>query len=186
MKPHNPLSMSATRRRLLVGAGAAMGGFALCSVSAWAGDDAGLSRSAEAIHQEPVFAASRHRVYRALTDAQQFDQIVALSGVIQAMGGKAEAVELRPEPGSSFTLFGGYVMGRQIELVADQRIVQAWRSVSWKPGEYSVVKFELLDHGSGTQIVFDQRGFPAGTGEHLAAGWKENYWEPLAKLLAQK
>ena len=84
----------------------------------------------------------------------------------------------------TFSLFGGYISGRQIELVPDERIVQAWRVAAWSPGVYSIAKFELADDRHGSQIVFDHTGFPKGQGEHLAAGWKANYWEPLEKFLA--
>jgi activator of HSP90 ATPase len=56
--------------------------------------------------------------------------------------------------------------------------------VYWDPGVYSIAKFELVQQGSGTKITFDHTGFPQGQAEHLAAGWKANYWEPLEKLLA--
>src|ERR1700720_4134017 len=39
------------------------------------------------IHQEPVFKASRKRVYEALTDAQQFDKVEKFSAEMQ--GGKS-------------------------------------------------------------------------------------------------
>jgi activator of HSP90 ATPase len=184
--PHSISAHATTRRQIIVAASAAFGGLAFGSVGAWAADDEGLTHSAEAIHHEPVFQASRQRVYQAPTDAKQFDQIALLSGVMQSMGAKAKPTVLAPEAGSAFTLFGGYIVGRQIELLPGERIVQAWRSISWKPGDYSIVKFDLVDQGSGTKIEFDHRGFPDGTGEHLTAGWKEHYWEPLAKyLLAQ-
>ena len=92
--------------------------------------------------------------------------------------------EISREVGGGFALFGGYITGRHIELVPNERIVQAWRVGSWDPGVYSIAKFELAEQGSGTKIVFDHTGFPKGAGEHLAAGWKAHYWEPLAKLLA--
>jgi hypothetical protein len=50
---------------------------------------------------------------------------------------------------------------------------------------YSIVKFELLDQGAGTLLVFDQTGFPASDAEQLLQGWKMNYWQPMAKVLAQ-
>jgi hypothetical protein len=37
--------------------------------------------------------------------------------------------------------------------------------------------------GSGAKIIFDHTGFPKGAGEHLAAGWKAHYREPLEKFL---
>ena len=77
--------------------------------------------------------------------------------------------------------FGGHIVGRHIELVANERIVQAWRVIDWNPGVYSIVKFELAEQGSGTKLVFDHTGFPEGKGRHLAHGWKANYWDPLGK-----
>jgi activator of HSP90 ATPase len=68
--------------------------------------------------------------------------------------------------------------------VSNERIVQAWRAGSWSPGIYSIARFELTEQGTGTKIVFDHTGFPQGTAEHLAEGWKVNYWEPLEKYLA--
>jgi hypothetical protein len=34
------------------------------------------------------------------------------------------------------------------------------------------------------KLFFDPGGFPKGDAENLAAAWKGNYWEPLAKFLA--
>jgi uncharacterized protein YndB with AHSA1/START domain len=73
-----------------------------------------------------------------------------------------------------------------VELVPNERIVQAWRVSDWNPGVYSIAKFELKEEVAGTRIVFDHTGFPngaAGAAETLASGWKEHYWEPLEKYL---
>jgi Activator of Hsp90 ATPase homolog 1-like protein len=35
-----------------------------------------------------------------------------------------------------------------------------------------IAKFELVEQGSGTRVVFDHTGFPKGQTDHLAAGWK--------------
>jgi activator of HSP90 ATPase len=94
------------------------------------------------------------------------------------------ATEIAREAGGAFSAFGGYVTGRQIELVSNERIVQAWRAGSWDPGSYSIARFELTEQGADTKLVFDHTGFPAGEAQHLAEGWKGNYWEPLAKFLA--
>jgi len=168
----------------MAGVALAFGGLALGPRVAWAEADEEISHTAEAIHQEPVFKASRKRVYEALTDAKQFDKVVQLSAAMKsgmAPGGKP--TEVGREAGGTFSLFGGYVTGRQIELMPNERIVQVWRAGSWDPGAYSLARFELVEQGSGTKIVFDHTGFPKGTAEHLAAGWKMNYWEPLEKFL---
>jgi activator of HSP90 ATPase len=101
-----------------------------------------------------------------------------------AMSLGSKSTEISQQVGGAFTLFGGHIVGRHIELMPNQRIVQAWRVVDWNPGVYSIVKFELAEQGSGAKIVFDHTGFPEGKGQHLAAGWTANYWEPLQKYLA--
>ena len=175
-----------TRRQMIVCGVAAFSGVAMASRAVWAAVDDGVSRTAESIHQEPVFKASRKRVYQALTDASQFDHVVKMSAAVQSMKSLGDKpTEISREPGGAFTLFGGYITGRQIELIPDQRIVQVWRAGSWDAGAYSIAKFELVEQGSGTKIIFDHRGFPDGAGQHLAEGWKGNYWEPLRKFLGE-
>lgn len=139
-----------------------------------------ISHAAESIHQEVVFKASPKRVYEALTDVKQFDKLVELSGVAM----KNEPTQISPEVGGTFSLFAGHIVGRHIELVPNQRIVQAWRVVVWKPGDYSIAKFELIEQSQGTKIIFDHTGFPQGLAQHLADGWKEHYWDTLEKYLA--
>lgn len=178
------LAAGTTRRHLIVGSAVTLGGLALGSTKLHAAADDGISHDADSIHQEPVFKANRSRVYEALLDAKQFDKVVELSGVMQSMHLGNNPAEINREPGGAFALFGGYITGRQVELIPNQRIVQAWRAGSWPAGVYSIARFELVEQGSGTRIVFDHTGFPNGEAESLASGWKAHYWEPMAKLLA--
>ena len=175
---------SPTRRQWIAGMAVAFGGVNLKPSEAWARVEEEISYSAEAIHQEPVFKASRKRVYEALTDAKQFEKVVQLSAAMKSgMAPGAKSAEISREAGGAFSLFGGYVTGRQLELVPNERIVQAWRAGGWDPGDYSIARFQLVEQGTGTKIVFDHAGFPRGDAEHLAEGWKINYWQPLEKFL---
>ena len=148
---------SPTRRRLLVSTG-----LAAIPLTALAADGDVISRSAESIHQERLFRASRNRLYDALTDARQFAKIVQLSGAMQSMPAGTTAAEINREVGGSFSIFGGHIVGLQLELVPNQRIVQAWRVVDWKPGDYSIAKFDLSEQGEQTRVVFDHKGISAG------------------------
>ena len=173
-----------TRRQMISGGGVVLGVFALGTGAAVAADEEGILRAEEAIHQEPVFKASRKRVYEALTDASQFAKVVELSAAMKGgMKLGTKAAEIGREAGGAFSLFGGYITGRQVELVANERIVQVWRAGSWDPGSYSIARFVLVEMGGETKIKFDHTGFPKGQAEHLAEGWRGNYWEPLAKVL---
>jgi activator of HSP90 ATPase len=174
-----------SRRQVIACAVTAAGGLAFSASQIRARPEEEVSHSAEAIHQEPIFKASRKRVYEALTDAQQFDKVERFSADMQdgkALG--AKPTEISRQVGGTFTLFGGHIVGRHLELVPSERIVQAWRVVDWEPGLYSIARFELVEQGSGTKIVFDHTGFPKGLGQHLADGWKMHYWDTLQKYLA--
>jgi len=174
-------------RRQFISAGAlTMTGIAARSSLALAGSNPEISSTEEAIHQKRTFAADRGRVYAALTVEKQFDRIVRLSGVMQ---GDTEAkmqhpTKLNPHVGGEFALFDGYIVGRQLELVPNELLVQAWRVLNWPRGVYSLARFEFSEQAGVTTIVFDHKGFPKGTAEHLASGWQEHYWDPLTKLLA--
>ena len=125
------------------------------------------------IHQEIIFRASPKQVYDALIDADQFRTVT---------GGAP--TEINAEAGGAFSLFGGMINGRNIELIPNKRIVQAWRAGNWTEGTYSIAKFEIKEQGEETLIIFDHVGFPEGQDEHLAGGWNDNYWGPLEKYLA--
>jgi activator of HSP90 ATPase len=173
-----------TRRQVVAGLAVVFGGLVLRPTAALAATEEEISRSQEAIHQVTVFKASRERVYQALMDTKQFDQITKLSPEMRSginLGDKP--TEISREVGGTFTLFGGHIVGRQVELAPHERIVQAWRVIDWDAGVYSIAKFELEEQAAGTKLVFDHTGFPKGGAEHLAAGWKAHYWETLDKFL---
>lgn len=139
-------------------------------------DRNGISHNCESIHQEVAFKATRKRIYEALTDEKKFSQVTDL-----VMNGAS--TQISREVGGSFSIFGGVITGRHVELVPDERIVQAWREKDWPVGLYSIVKFQLDGQGPETKVVFDHTGFPQGAAVHLAPGWWSHYWEPLQKYL---
>ncbi|MGA2024433.1 MAG: SRPBCC domain-containing protein [Steroidobacteraceae bacterium] len=180
-----PGPQALTRRQIMLAAAAlSCSGVGIRAASGAELPAEGIARSAESIHQEPVIAASRQRVYAVLTDARQFDRLTLLSDAGKSMTPKPPPARINARPGGEFALFGGYISGRFIEMVANELIVQAWRVGNWNPGIYSIARFQLIEQGASTRISFDHTGFPAGNAEHLAEGWHSNYWDPLQKLLS--
>ena len=174
-----------TRRQVITSAAVALGGLTLGEPRIWAQAEGEISRAAESIHMEPAFTVSRKRLYDALLDAKQFNEVVKLG--LAAKSGMIKSPTpgtISREVGGTFSLFGGFIVGRHLELVPNERIVQAWRVSYWDPGAFSIAKFVFADQGTGSKIVFDHGGFPNGDATNLVAGWKGNYWEPLAKFLA--
>jgi activator of HSP90 ATPase len=177
-----PNDLRTSRRQIVALAATAIGGIALGSVDARA-DDESVTRGAATIHQEHRFTATRKRIYEVLTNAAEFQRVILLSAAAQGMKLESKPAVIHSEPGGAFELFGGYITGRMIELVPGQRIVQAWRTGSWDAGVFSIARFVLLDEGKETKLLFDHTGFPSGEAEHLAAGWRSNYWDPMDKVL---
>ena len=166
-----------TRRQLVTGVAIAVGGIAthfplLAQQSQQPGmETPGTTPTSTrtSLHDEITLKTSPQRIYELLLDSKQF---AALTG---------RPAEIDPRAGGAFSTFGKLIEGRNIELVPNQRIVQAWRPAAWEPGLYSIVRFELKPHSSETTIVLDHTGFPEGDFAHLEWGWNSHYWQPLRK-----
>lgn len=129
-----------------------------------------------AIHQEGIIDAAPDQVYAVLTDGEKFG---AATGM---------AAHIGLNEGDGFSLFGGRIEGRQIELVPGRRVVQAWRfgvehPDEWTAGVYSIVRFTLVPEGDATRLVIDHDGIPPEWEDHISRGYPSFYHEPLAKYL---
>ena len=129
------------------------------------------------IRQEIEFKTNPHRVYDALLDTKQFSAF------------RGAPAQIDRQAGGAFSCFRGIITGRNIELVPNKRIVQAWRVKIWPEGLYSIVSFELQPDEQRTPVVLTHDGFPPDMREHLNGegtdgGWHRQYWEPLRKYLS--
>jgi activator of HSP90 ATPase len=124
------------------------------------------------LHQQVDLKANPRRIYEVLLDSKQFTACTSMPA------------EIDPKAGGAFSMFGGLIVGRTIELLPNQRIVQAWRPTHWDAGVYSMVRFELKPRASETTLVLDHTGFPETHYDSLYAGWESHYWGPLRKFLA--
>jgi activator of HSP90 ATPase len=173
------LSHTTTRRQMIAGVAVALGSLAsggrIWGETQQQATKETPSTAANAkrtsLHLEFDYKASPQRIYEALLDSKQF---AAFSGM---------PAEIDPKGGGAFSMFGGMIVGRNVELVPNQRVVQAWRPTHWDPGVYSIVRFELKPRDSETMLVLDHTGFPEGEFDHLEWGWNNHYGEPLKKFL---
>jgi activator of HSP90 ATPase len=173
-----------TRAAQLMNRRDALGIFAGAGAAALFGARVGLADTADSggpmsisLRQEIIFKATPERIYGTLLDAKRFSDFTGAPAEIDA------------KEGGAFSCFGGGITGRNIELMPNRRIVQAWRVAMWPEGVYSIVKFKLEPQGSQTRLVMDHVGFPEGmrahlNGEEADGGWYRQYWEPLKKYLA--
>jgi len=125
------------------------------------------------IHQEVNFKVPPQKLYQLLLSSKEFSASTRKSFSVFS----ENSATIDPTVGGSFSLFDGHIIGRNLELLPNQRIVEAWRVVDWPPGKYSIVSFELSSNGSGTHLSFYHIGFPEGLKEHLSTGWQQHYWD---------
>jgi activator of HSP90 ATPase len=176
----NPFAPTPSRRSAIAGIAAAIGAAAASSLTRAPAQQPTVSekpateanKARMSIHYELEFNARPQRFYQVILDQKQF---AAFSGM---------PANIDPAPGGAFSMFGGLIVGRSIDLIPNQRIVQAWRPTHWDPGVYSIVHFELTARDAGTALMFDHTGFPAGEYDALDWGWSHHYWEPLKKFFA--
>jgi activator of HSP90 ATPase len=168
-------SASVTRRRAIAGIAAIVG--SLAAGARAAGETAEAAKPAlgparASLHYEEDFKVGPERIYALLTDAKQFAAMTGREAVIDATEGGA------------FSLFGGLIIGRNVELLPGKRLVQAWRPTHWDAGVYSIVHFELTGDAAKTSLLLDHTGFPVPEADSLDAGWQRHYLKPLAKFLS--
>jgi activator of HSP90 ATPase len=173
-------AMAPTRRQLITSIAVAFSSLAAGS-KAWAqarqpamkeAPSSAANQSRTSLHLDIEIKAAPQRIYDALLDSKQFAAFSGLPATIDS------------QEGGAFSMFGGQIVGRNVELLPAQRIVQAWRPTHWDAGIYSIVAFEMKPQSAGTVLVLDHKGFPEGDYDHLLSGWKEHYSEPLKKFLA--
>ncbi len=124
------------------------------------------------VHQEVVLSARPDQVFRTFMDEREHS----------AFTGSASKIDSRP--GGLAEMHDGQIVARNIEVELDERIVQAWRVNAWDPGVYTLLRITFEAEGEATRVTLDQTGCPDGTADHLAEGWNQRYWRPLAAHFA--
>ena len=125
------------------------------------------------IKQTAEFKASPHEIFELLMDSKKHSKLT---------GSKAE---IDRKVGGKFTAYDGGLNGKNLEIVKDKKIVQAWRCEmeEWNKGYYSKATFLLKKSKNGTKLEFTQTGVPDKAYEDISEGWKEYYWKKMKKML---
>src|SRR5271168_1737426 len=148
-----------TRRQIIASAAMAVGGLtAGAGLRAQAPQDSmkqlpstPANDTRTALHQEVVLKATPQRTYEAIMDSKQFTAFTGLPA------------DIDPKVGGAFTMFGGMIEGRNVELTPSTRIVQAWRPAHWQPGVYSIVRFDFKPQAYGSRLSSNTTVSPPAT-----------------------
>lgn len=81
--------------------------------------------------------------------------------------------------GTDFTAWDGYIEGRNLELVKDKKIVQAWRTAEFNPDEEDSILEVTLEPVDGvTRLTLHHTNLPPH-GAQYEQGWEESYFQPM-------
>ncbi len=113
------------------------------------------------------------------TPEEVFDSWLSSEGHTAMTGGTAHIV---PEVGASFDAWDGYITGKTLELDADRRIVQTWRTRQFAPDDSdSVIDVSLQPNGDATLLTLKHSNVPDGQTSYEESGWRTHYFEPMRR-----
>ena len=90
------------------------------------------------------------------------------------------------EVGGSFQAWGGYIQGRNLELRANEHIVQAWRTSDFsatEPDSHVVIKLQA--DRNMTEVTITHTALPEHGMKYLQ-GWVDFYFTPMTVHFSPK
>ena len=124
----------------------------------------------ESIKISHVFPVSAKRLYDAWLNSREHSEFT---------GSRAE---IKPQVGSEFSAWDGYITGSNLALQPYGRIVQSWRTTDFPRGAGNS-KLEILFEkvNNGTKLIIIHTNIPDGQGKDYEKGWIKHYFKPMKK-----
>ena len=115
-----------------------------------------------------VIPASPSEIYQAWLDSILHSEMT---------GGEAN---MSDEVGADVSAWDGYIVGRNLELVPGERIVQSWRTTEFDDAfEDSIITILLRETEEGTLLTLEHSNVPEAHRSYEEGGWQSNYFEPM-------
>jgi activator of HSP90 ATPase len=89
--------------------------------------------------------------------------------------------------GGRFSARGGMVFGRNLVIIPNRMIVQAWRAKPWRASDPdSILVLTFQDVAGGAQVNLIHVNVPPYDLAGVTEGWKKYYWKPWREYLTQQ
>lgn len=125
------------------------------------------------IRQRYLIRSSLDKVWNALTNPK----------IIEKWG--AGPVKMKSEAGFEFSLWGGDIWGKNLEVVnpdgGEKKLVQEWYGGEWEIP--SIVIFKLNASNGYTEVILEHKDVPKEEIEDISSGWNDYYLGAIKKLL---
>jgi uncharacterized protein YndB with AHSA1/START domain len=114
-----------------------------------------------------TFNATPKEVYDAWMNSESHTEMT---------GGDAN---IQDEVGTQFSAWDDYITGQNLELVANQKIVQSWRTTEFEESdEDSKIEILLKEANGETNLTLIHTNLSLD-GKRYKNGWIEHYFEPM-------
>jgi uncharacterized protein YndB with AHSA1/START domain len=93
-----------------------------------------------------------------------------------------EPAEMTTEPNSEFSMWGGSIVGRNLEFDENKKLVQQWYFDGQE--EPSIVTIKLHPDKNGTSAELRHTNIPDSDYEDISEGWSDSYFGALFEFFA--
>jgi len=124
----------------------------------------------KSLTQTREFKHSAHAVFEMFMDEKKHSDLLS------------DKCTINREPRGLFKC-GGFVEGRNIEIVKDRKIVQSWRGGDWPVGHFSKVVLDIQPAGDhACKVLLTHEMIPAANFDDINSGWDKFYWTKIAAI----
>jgi uncharacterized protein YndB with AHSA1/START domain len=122
-----------------------------------------------------VIPASAQQIYDAWLDSLGHSEI---TGSMATMSVKV---------GAEVSAWGGYINGRNLDLVPGERIVQSWRTSQFTDDHGdSIITVTLEAVSGGTLLTLMHTNVPDGQTSYERGGWQDHYFKPMTDYFSRR
>jgi len=112
---------------------------------------------------------------------QIYDAWLDSRGHAKMTGGQPASITAAE--GDRFTVWWGYITGRNIVLEPGRRIVQSWRTMQFQDSDFdSQIEVLLEPVVGGTRVTIHHRNMPDGLTNYRDAGWQRDYFDLMKRF----
>jgi activator of HSP90 ATPase len=116
-----------------------------------------------------VIPASPQEIYDAWLSSDGHEKITS-----------GKPAQMSAQEGAAFTVWNGYISGRNLKLEPPRRIVQSWRTTKFSAADPdSQIEVLLEPAAGGTRITVRHSNVPDGHTSYRDGGWQRSYFDPM-------
>src|SRR3989338_7403316 len=114
------------------------------------------------IKQKIVLDAKPLDVFDIFMDSKKYSKLIS------------DEAKIGKKVGDKFSVFFGWGVGVNLEIIAEKKIVQSWLidMTGWPRDHFSKVSFSFAKNGNSTVLTFVQTRIPENCVDELKRGWQ--------------